>query len=158
MIIAAYAGVGKTTFASMYPDKVIDLECMPFKYYLEDDHYVGEAGKANPNNEIQLDWPYNYIASIKEILSEDKIILIPSDRFVLQLLREENIDYVLAYPQRNAKEEYRRRYIDRGNTEDFLLVFSDRWDIFLTMLEKDTYGKHIVLASNQFLSDVIEID
>ena len=32
MIIATHAGTGKTTLARMYPDRVIDLVCMPYKY------------------------------------------------------------------------------------------------------------------------------
>ena len=32
MVIAAFPAIGKTYFCEKYPDRAIDLECMPFKY------------------------------------------------------------------------------------------------------------------------------
>ena len=32
MIIAGYAGIGKTTFCEKHPGETLDLICMPFKY------------------------------------------------------------------------------------------------------------------------------
>lgn len=163
MIIAAFAGTGKTTFASMYPDKVIDFVLMPYKYYLDPDKDEGEAGKANFDNEMQLEWPYNYVEAIKTTLDEmdagdeKKIILIPSDSCVLSLLREKGIEYSLCYPQRDAKEIYRQRYIDRGNTEDFLSIFIDRFDRFMDALESDPCGHHIVLQPEQYISDKVAV-
>lgn len=156
MIIAAFAGTGKSMLAEKYPDKIVDFVCMPYKYYLETCCDGGEAGKANPDNIMRDDWPYNYVDAIKEALGNGLLLLIPSEFRVLSLLREENIPYFLCYPQRSAKEIYHKRYLDRGNTEEFLAVFIDKWDRFLDNLEKDSYGQHIVLQPQQFLSDVID--
>lgn len=157
MIIAAYAGVGKTTFAELHPDKVIDFVCMPYKYYLQPGSDAGEAGKANPDSIMRPDWPFNYVEAIKSALANEKIILIPSNTYVLNLLRADDIPYTLVYPQRNAKEIYEKHYIDRGNTKSFLDIFIGSWDCFLGELERDTYGEHIVLQPHQFLSHVIEV-
>jgi len=35
MIIAAFAGTGKTTMAKLYPQTAIDFVCMPYKYEIE---------------------------------------------------------------------------------------------------------------------------
>ena len=35
MIIAAFAGTGKTTMAKLYPQTAIDFVCMPYKYELD---------------------------------------------------------------------------------------------------------------------------
>ena len=59
MIIAAYAGTGKTTLARLYPQVAVDFVCMPYKYQLEQDGESDEACKANPDNVMQDDWPYN---------------------------------------------------------------------------------------------------
>jgi len=45
MIIAAYAGTGKTTLAVMYPDMVANFVCMSYKYYLSLNGDSSEAGK-----------------------------------------------------------------------------------------------------------------
>lgn len=43
MIIACYDGVGKSTFASMYPKETLDLCSMPYKWILpEKDGNKGE--------------------------------------------------------------------------------------------------------------------
>ena len=157
MIVAAHAGTGKTHLASMYPDKVIDFICMRYKYFLESEPVDGEASKANPDNEMRSEWPENYVQELIKLRNSDKIILIPPDVCVLALLDAESIPYLLIYPQRSAKEEYRRRYVERGNTAYFIQVFIDGWDLLLERMEKHPHGQHIVLESHQFLSDVIKI-
>ena len=154
MIIAAFAGVGKTKLATMYPDAFVDFVCMPYKYYLEPDGDSSESGKGNLDNIMQEDWPQNYIEAIKSALLTDKTLLIPSDSRVLALLDLERIPYTLCYPQRDAKEAYRQRFIERGNTEDFISIFIDGWDYFFNALEKAGTESRIVLEPHQFLSDV----
>ncbi|MDR0248240.1 MAG: hypothetical protein LBI44_01035 [Oscillospiraceae bacterium] len=155
MIIAAYAGCGKTTFVGMVGENAIDLHCLPYKYYLNEANNRGEAGKADPNNEMRPDWPCNYVSVIKDVMRKYAYVLIPSDFRVLALLADEGISYILIYPHRNCREEYLKRYIDRGNTDNFLSIFYEDWNWFIDRLEADKHGKHIVLLSGQFLSDVI---
>jgi len=154
VIIAAYAGTGKTTTARLHPQTVVDFVCMPYKYYLKQDD-DGESCKANPDNIIREDWPDNYVDAIKPIARGSQIILIPTDLNVLRLLRLEEIPYYLCYPERSAKETYWERFIDRGNTEDFIDIFIGRWDCFLSVLEQDDFGQHLVLRIDQYLDDVI---
>ena len=52
MIIAAYAGCGKSTFAYIN-DSALDFHCIPFKYFLDGKDDRGEAGKADPDNEMR---------------------------------------------------------------------------------------------------------
>jgi hypothetical protein len=157
MLIAAFAGTGKTTLAKLYPKMVVDFTCMPYKYELDQNGNYTEVDKANFDYVLHDDWPLNYFQAIKQILSDDKIILIPSDIYVLSLLRSEKKKYTLCYPHRNAKEAYRKRFLDRGNTENFIDIFIGGWDSFLDSLEQDSYGQHIVMQDNQFLSDVISV-
>ena len=156
MIISAYAGTGKTMLAAKYPEKFIDFVSMPYKYYLKSDCSNHEACKGNFDNIMQEDWPYNYIKAIKDVLTNDNFLLIPSDIRVLSVLQQEDIPYILCYPNRDAKEVYRKRYLDRGNTESFIEIFIDGWDRFLDHFEKDNYGKHVILQSQEFLSDVVD--
>lgn len=157
IIIAAFAGTGKTTFAARHPDDVVDFVSMPYKYHLPKVDNALESCKANPDYEMQLDWPYNYVKAIKEYPDKEKILLIPSDYLVLSLLRKEDIRYILCYPVREAKEEYRKRFIDRGNTEDFLSVFIDRWDGFMDSLERDPAVSRYVMQPEQYIGDVIAV-
>ena len=155
MIITAYAGTGKTTAAKLYPQDVVDFVCMPYKYYLdeESDAKEDEARKANSNNVMRENWPWNYVAAIKE--ATGKILLIPSDLNVLMFLQYEKIPYTLCYPQKEAKEIYHRRYVERGNTEEFISIFIGGWEQRIQALEQDDYGSHIVLQGDQYLSDAL---
>jgi hypothetical protein len=156
MIIAAYAGTGKTTLAKLYPDTITDFVCMPYKYELDDKDDWDESHKANLDYIMRDDWPFNYVSAIKQAMNNDKILLIPSDYLVLMSLQAEKIPYVLCYPQKDAKEAYLKRFMDRGNTEAFINIFIGGWDRFMESLEKDSHGRHIVLKPHQYLSDVID--
>ena len=141
----------------MHRQAVIDFVCMPYKYYLEPEGNQSEACKANFDNVMREDWPYNYISAIKETMESGMMLVIPSDLSVLDLLYLEGLPYILCYPQRCEKEAYRKRFIARGNTNSFIDVFIGKWDWFLDALENDQHSRHIVLGPNQFLSDVIRI-
>ena len=158
-IVAAYAGAGKSTLASLHPDTFIDFVSMPFKYHLppNSDNSDIEANKANYDLAMNFDWPQNYVAAIIEAMKRNtgKVLLIPPDSWVLELLREASIPYILCYPCREAKEEYHRRFIERGNNEDFIEVFIGCWDIILDRLEWDEYATSIVMKSEKYLSDLI---
>jgi len=130
---------------------------MPYKYLLAKEVPYNESSKANPENIPNDDWPFNYISTIKQNLESGKILLIPSDFLILNLIREENLHYCLCYPQRKDKENYRERYLKRSNSSEFIDIFIGRWDIFMNHFENDSYGQHIVLQPEQFLSDVIDI-
>jgi hypothetical protein len=159
-IIACHAGVSKTTLAKQHPEKFDDFVCMPYKYCLPEkfDEAENELCKANFELELCCDYPHNYFEAIEKTLAEsDKTLLVPADWRLLALLAEANIPYLLCYPENTetAKEAYRKRYTDRGNTEDFIDIFIGGWDNFMYFLENDRYGCHIDLKPEQYLSDVI---
>jgi hypothetical protein len=159
-IIACHAGTGKTTLAKRNPEKFIDFVCMPYKYYLPKkfNENESEACKANLDHAMREDYPQNYFEAIQKTLKEcvQTLLVAPDWRF-LDLLRREGIPYLLCYPENteDAKESYRKRYTDRGNTEDFIDIFINRWECFMDFFENDRYGSHIILKPDQYLSDVL---
>ena len=157
MIIAAHAGTGKTTLAKIHPDKVVDFTAGSYKYLPNPafENLDPEEIKAHPNSCLNWEYPGNYVEAIKQAMGDGRVFVIPSCSMVRRLLRSEGIPYILCYPQRNAKEVYRKRYIDRGNTSDFLDVFIGGWDSFIDRLEEDDYGEHIVLKPHEYLIDAI---
>jgi hypothetical protein len=128
---------------------------MPYKYYLPEICEDAETNKADPHLIMQVEWPFNYVEAIKENLNDTKTLLIPPVWPVLHIFRTENIPYTLCYPRRDAKEAYRKRYMDRGNSEEFFSIFIDGWDGFMDSFEQDKYGKHIVLEAHEYLGDVL---
>ena len=69
MIIACYAGVGKSIFASMYPKDTPDLYSMPYKWILPEIHEKKgefENVKASPYLLLNPAFPKNYLAAVLE--------------------------------------------------------------------------------------------
>ena len=156
MIIAAYAGTGKTFFSRKIYGAV-DFVCMPYKYYLPDgvlSYEESECGKADLSLVIREEWPNNYIKAVINQYNENRYVIIPPIIPVLEALRDEKIPYILCYPDRNAKDEYEQRYKRRGNTDNFLDIFIGHWDRFLDGLEKDSGKHHIRMKTGEYLTDL----
>ncbi|MDR2590158.1 MAG: leucine-rich repeat domain-containing protein [Oscillospiraceae bacterium] len=160
LIIAAHAGTGKTYAAKMNSNLFTDLTYYTYRYDIPEDFIHNkedsEAIKAEFRFPRNFDYPENYIEAIKNASKENKIILIVPDPYLLSTLEEENIPYVIAYPERSAKEEYRQRFIKRGNEDNFMRIFTGSWDGFIDDFVRNTYARHIVLESHEYLTDVLD--
>ena len=157
MIIAAHAGTGKTYFSKNVYD-LVDFVCMPYKYYLPDGFVAGEEDesiKADLDLIMREEWPENYCKAVINVYNEHKYVIIPPIGSVLAALRDEDIPYILCYPERSAKAEYESRYRDRGNNESFLRVFVDHWDLFLSDMESAPGDNHVVLKEGEYLLDYL---
>ena len=158
MIIAAFAGTGKTHFCNRV-EGAKDFVSMPFKYFLsetDNDEEEYEKVKADLSLEMNPEYPYNYINAIVENKDIYKYLVIPSDSRVLAGLKDMHIPYILCFPEKNSKEEYRKRYLQRGNTEVFIDIFIDGWENFMNSLWRDTYGAKIILDKGEYLLNVKE--
>lgn len=156
MIIAAFAGVGKTYFCNNIHN-AMDFVCMPYKYFMPEtkkDMAEDEQLKGDFSLEMNPMYPSNYIKSIMDNIDKYEYLVIPSDKRVLKGLRNNKVSYILCYPTINAKDEYRKRYLRRGNTEDFIEIFIGRWDSFMKSLRADDYGIHIEMNKHEHLLDV----
>lgn len=156
-IIAGYAGVGKSYFANKM-EGAIEIPSMPFRWILP---------KHTDKTEIELEkekgafyhlanplFPMNYILEILKAEAIHRYVIIPTVEWVLKVLQENyNRLCVLVYPEDSLKEEYRKRYIARGNSESFMCLFVDGWEERLEGLRANK-GVHIALAKDEYLSDV----
>lgn len=159
MILAGFAGIGKTTFCERM-EHAIDFGCMPYKYgnfqEIIEESGNGEEIKARPDLVLNPKWPDNYCDALIERNKNqpEEYIVVPSDYFVLWQLAQREIPYLLCYSVENAKEEYQRRFLERGNRKDFLEVFIGSWDYWMALLRHDTHGIPVELEELEFLTDV----
>lgn len=159
MIIAGFSGVGKTTFANTHQN-VIDLHVMPYKYTNLNEvnkNYNDESIKAAPELILNPDWRYNYYDKLISLYKSEpnKIIVIPTDIQIMNWLECDEIPFTLVFPSYDLKEEYRNRYLERGNTEAFIDIFINNWDYWIGMFKLQKGCKKIELKTNEYLSDVI---
>lgn len=159
MIIAGFSGIGKTTFANTHKN-VVDLHVMPYKYSNFNEiinKYNGESIKAAPELVLNINWRYEYYDKLILLCRSepDKIILVPSDVQIMNWLQNDDIPFTLVFPAYELKEEYQSRFLERGNTKDFLDIFIANWDNWLGRLKLQKGCTKIELKANEFLSDVM---
>lgn len=153
LIIAGFAGVGKTTLAKKY-ENVIDLESSLFKWDntgLENipiEQRKGTKRKENPK------WPYNYIDEIEKQSRNYDIILVWIAPRALELYDENKIEYILCYPEKSAIGLYEKRYRERGNNEDYIekvvSTYDERFEEF-----KQKNVPQIILQGEETLEDYL---
>lgn len=160
MIVAGFAGVGKTYFCENTKN-AIDFVIMPFKYanfyQVSESLAEGEEIKAHEDLEFVVGWEEYYHFALMDVYRKfpQEIIVIPTVRSVLEMLKKDNIPVTIVYPDVSAKEEYARRYKERGNSEAFFKVFLERWEQWIETLDKFEAEHKIKLQSFEYLSDVI---
>lgn len=158
MIIAAYAATGKSTFAAR-TDRAVDLPGMIHSWILPPtDKTAAELEKEKGalyhlRNPL---FPGNYIAQILRAEMEYDYVLIPTATEVIRPLQEKyGRKVLLCYPGDECRQEYRERFVARGNSESFLSLFSDGWDRFLGPVRENRQGVHIVMGPGQYLADLL---
>ena len=161
IIVAAYSGTGKTHLYRQFPREIIDLTIFPYKYIVDDkdSNISKEAIKAAHNYEMKFEWPYNYVDAIEKIIQHNKkkIILVPSCIRVIFALKYREIPFILAYPEEQARDIYKERFLKRGNAEPFIEVFIGGWDNFMNTLKHFRHDNKVILKPEEYLSDIPQV-
>ena len=118
-------------------DKIIDSDSSLFSWI-----YDENGNKTNTRNP---DFPNNYIEHIKEHLDTEDVIFISSHKVVRDALKENGIPYYLIYPREDMKDEWLRRFKNRGNDQAFIDFQNEHWDEFIYDMKSETYPKHVEL-------------
>jgi hypothetical protein len=141
LLVAAFPGTGKSYYC----------------YNGDWSHYM-PAKFATDSDSSKFDkkyFPDNYINHIKERISEGYArIFISSHKEVRDALVENNLEFTLVYPKKELKDEYLKRYKERGSSDVFINLISNNWDLWIEELKNQKGCKHIELKSGQFIANV----
>ena len=138
-LISAFPGTGKTFFNNK------DNSFLPVNYSVDSDSSTFDKS----------DFPRNYIEHIKNNIGKFVFVFISSHEEVREALTDNCLYFTLVYPDISLKDEYVRRYKERGSSEFFIKLLEDNWNKWILQLQNQDNCKHIVLKRNQFISDVI---
>ena len=132
MIICGYAGIGKSYLAHHFPN-IIDLESTPF----------------------EKDWD-RYYKCAKYYSNQGFLVLLSCHKEIRE--RVLSLPYgerITIFPCIEDKELYRKRYKERGNTEEFIYLQMANWDEWIS--EKNRLlGEHLeYMESGETLYDTI---
>lgn len=129
-IIAAFPGTGKSYYHKQYPDTTLDSDSSNFSWVKK-----AEGDKTrNPN------FPDNYIKHIKENIGKYEFIFVSTHKEVREALLENCIFFYLLYPEVQDKEEFLKRYIDRGNDDAFVKLLDQNWEDWIRECRLTTSG------------------
>jgi hypothetical protein len=146
IIVSAFPGCGKS-YCAQYGKSLIAHDSDSSNF-----HFREGTRESNP------DWPQNYIQHIKRLKSRKyyDVIFISSHAEIRQALKEAGLQYLLVYPEINCKEEYLRRYLDRGSPMAFVERLEANWENWLqSCLDDDAFYR--VLSPGTFLTEDIII-
>ena len=135
VIISGFPGVGKS-FLGKNNDDFIDLDSS---------RYAGE------------DRWQRYKERIEDALGIYKYIFVSSHQETRDILNELGLKYYVVYPDKNLKEEYLKRYKERGSKEDFIDLMNNNFESFIDSIENNSpNGVKVKLTkSDDFLKTVI---
>lgn len=155
IVIAGFAGIGKTTLAKKYKN-VIDVESSSYKYdYSNMGTFDVEKMKGKNGRIINSEFPLNYINAIKKAQKEYDIVLVwihPEE--ILPYYDNYNIDYYLCFPSKEALNEYEERFINRGNTQEYINKVLSNYDERYIQFTNNPHKK-IELSVGETLEDAL---
>lgn len=127
---------------------------------------VGKSSYVKKNKDVQdsdsskfdkAEFPQNYIQHIKKCIADGKTVLVSSHKDVRDALIKEKINFTLVYPDKSLKDEYLKRYTERGSPASFITLLDKSWDEWIDQIESisSKYVTKKKLKAGQFLEDVI---
>lgn len=117
--------------------KILDSDSSLFSWIYDENG--NKTDKRNP------DFPNNYIQHIKDNIDKQDIIFISSHKIVREALEKEGIKYYLIYPQKDMKDEFIKRFRERGNDEKFIKYQEEHWDEFIDDMNNETFPYKLIL-------------
>lgn len=137
MIICCYDGIGKSYLAHNY-QQVIDLESTPF----------------------EKDWD-RYAKCAIHYHKQGYLVLVSCHREIREKICDSRQgvsfgDRLTIVPNLEDKIEYLKRYLDRGNTDDFIKIQMDNWDKWLNEEENRILNEQwVVMEKGETLYDCL---
>ena len=133
-LCAAFCGCGKTYVCEKTNTKSIEIEYWKYK-----------------DKGLQKE----YLEDIKNQLGKVDYIFLSTEPEGLKLLHKEGYDIILVYPEKELRNEYLDRYIERDSPYEFIGAFMKYWNPWIEELTKQKYCQHIVLKKGEYLGDVL---
>lgn len=145
-IIAAFPGTGKSYFVANIDNRSTAID-------LDTNNYT--QGYDKNGKIINKEFPNNYLHAIKQAIGQTNYLFVGCQPEVLDMLKKENMNIVLVYPERQLKDEYMSRFNERGSSLEFRNLIYNSWDQFINYLEAQN-SERLVLKSSQYIGDAIE--
>lgn len=135
IIISAFPGTGKTYYYKN-TRKVIVMDSDSSKWPKEG-------------------FPENYIKHIKENINSVDVIFVSTHKEVRDAMSRKGLEFMLVYPNRDLRDEYMMRYLDRGSDVAFVKLLYINWNKWLDELEDQLCACHWHLQRGEYISHIM---
>ena len=132
IVISAFPACGKSFMfnnCNGKPFTMLDSDSSNFSWIKDEN--------GNNTKDRNPDFPNNYIQHIKNNIRKVDVIFVSSHADVRKALNDNGIKFFMVYPDKSLKEEWVRRFKERGNDEKFIEFISNNWDNFIDDIEKE---------------------
>jgi len=155
-IIVSFACLGKTYFASKYPDRAIDLESLPYRFDIGSPLESIKASAELKNNGA---FPLNYVETIVDSIGKYEYIFVVLSIPALKMLDDIGIQYTILYPDRSMIDVVIERARSRGNNDTMIdllyrnLSTSTEIELAQSILK---CNKYVFVKGNDYIEDLVE--
>lgn len=154
IVISAYPASGKTYMYSNYngnPYIMLEADINKFKWTVDD--------KGHITNDINPDFPENYINYVKDNIGKVDVIFISYDKEMRDILSSRGIRYFLVYPDKQMKKDWVRRMMMQGKRGDFINYIIENFDASIDEIESNRTHSNVcklrLTLSNPYLDNFI---
>ena len=149
IIVSAFPGCGKSQCVKDHPElRIKDSDSSNFSWIKDEN--INNTRERNP------EFPKNYIEYLKSIKDDYDIIFVSSHKEVREALTNELIPYFLVCPRLECKQEYLKRYKNRGNDESFISLLDNKWEEWINEIIQIYKHKPLYLKENEYINDYLE--
>lgn len=121
-------------------------------------HYTKNKTWASDLDRPDIKDPDAYIDLIKKDIENPnvRVILLPSWEWLSRAMVDAGISFTVIYPTIALKEEYMKRYRERGSPEAMINVMDERFEEFVECCStRESSYKIVLTREDQYLEDVI---
>lgn len=159
--IFAMGGAGKTYITQHYKNaheiKIVDLKWT----YGEHKSLSEEDKKCHPAKTVRAEYPQNLIDAVFKAFDTYNVVMMTMlyeevAMLIDVLSNDKSIEIILAYPELDCYEEYKQRWISRGNSNLFLETMADIFYMPIRFFQNLKEYQHLVLKQGEFLDEALK--
>lgn len=146
-----FPGIGKSSFHSRL--RIIDADCERFKFTAPEDAIhdlhtpeIAAYSRRDPA------YPQNYLDYVRAVDAD--MVLLNCHVNLLNMLDSESL--LLVYPSAALKEEYLRRYRQRGDNWTYIQYMETAFDGIVAAVRASPYRKYEIANPHIYLQNLIE--
>lgn len=146
-----FPGIGKSQPVNSRL-RIVDADCERFKFAIPNGISHLHSQKSMTWTQRNPAYPNNYWDYIHSVDAD--IVLLNCHISLLNMVDRDNL--LLVYPSTTLKEEYLRRYMLRGDSDDYIRCMETAFDEIVVAIRDSPYRRYEITEPHIYLQNLIE--